>query len=176
MVAIQSLTRGKDRILGPPRLARSVPAIEEGLLPCPVWRPIRSPISKIRLLTERLPVAPALVQITNRMSLDLCKKSGLDLAGHTVIYKQTSATLSKGNASVPANRSNLHAYLLAALAGAADLLDRVTLFGQSPSFALLFFFKFLTAEPVRSSDFFKNAEVTCLTLQGSVLRWTSQSY
>jgi hypothetical protein len=69
---------------------------------------------------------------------------------------------------------------LAALAGAAVLIDRVTLFGRSPSFAWLFFFinsslHFLTAEPVRSSDFFKNAEVTCLTLQGSVLRWTSQS-
>jgi hypothetical protein len=49
---------------------------------------------------------------------------------------------------------------LAALAGAAVLIDRVTLFGRSPSFAWLFFFinsslHFLTAEPVRSSDFFQ---------------------
>jgi hypothetical protein len=69
----------------------------------PISRPICSPISKIRLLTERLPVAPALVQITNRISLDLRQKSGLDLAGHVVIYKQTAGTLSKGSASVPAN-------------------------------------------------------------------------
>jgi hypothetical protein len=31
---------------------------------------------KICLLTERLPVAPALVKMTNSVSLDLCKKLG----------------------------------------------------------------------------------------------------
>jgi hypothetical protein len=57
---------------------------------------------------------------------------------------------------------------LAALAGAAVLIDRVTLFGRSPSFAWLFFFinsslHFLTAEPVRSSDFFQRVDTPTLS-------------